>query len=199
MDWNKLAAEAHQVAVEKGWWDKPVPFDEIAIECHAALARAWEEHKAGRPNLYHLCQPSGEKHLPCYLDCDGKKMSICFMQPCNLRDPKPRGVAAELAGCVLRLLDWLEVQRGKDVAIRTFPWGTDLLEMLNDCHLEISRAARFSRFTIDTSDDMNRNIITFVERVLNWGTGNRVDMKAVLREVLEYNKAKTRRRGGAEP
>lgn len=187
MNWNELAREAHEMAVEKGLWDKPLAFDEIAIECHAALARAWEEHKAGRPNLYHLCVPSGEKRLA----CTGAACLHAIGGTCDDRDTKPRGVAAELAGCVLRLLDWLEVKGEKDFEIGEFlPWGNDLLEVLNDCHMEISEAARFSRFI---------NINTFIERVWNWSRKNRVDMEAVLREVLEYSKAQTRRRGGAEP
>lgn len=198
MDWNKLAAEAHQVAVENGLWDKTVCFDEIAIECHAALARAWEEHKAGRPNLYHLCQPSGEKRLPCALEtgegCGIEGSDIQDNLHCVYKDLKPRGVAAELAGCVLRLLDWLEAQEEKDFVIKDFPWGKDLLEVLNGCHGEISDAAYFSHFHVDMSYNITQKTIAFIERVWSWFKKNRVDMEAVLREVLEYN----RRRGKTE-
>lgn len=198
MNWNELAKEAHQVAVEKGLWDKPVRFDEIAIECHAALTRAWEEHKAGRPYLYHLCQPSGEKHLPCTLEtgegCGIEGSDTQDYIHCVYKDLKPRGVAAELAGCVLRLLDWLGAQGEKDLAIRDFPWWKYLLEVLNDCHEKISDASYISRFSIDVAETLRNKMKAVIERVWRWGKENRVDMEAVLREVLEYN----RRRGKTE-
>lgn len=57
MNWNDLAREVHQTAVENGLWDKPVTFDDIVCECLVHLGRAYEEHRSGRPNYYR--QPHG--------------------------------------------------------------------------------------------------------------------------------------------
>ncbi len=194
MNWNKLAKEVHQVAVEKGLWDKPVCFDDLALECHAALSRAWGEHKAGRPNLYHLCQPSGEKRLA----CTGEDCPHATGGTCDNRDTKPRGVAAELAGCVLRLLDFVwreDLDMFMCVALRNPPkiecgmtWF--LLSLITNLVVIMEDSVR--PFSVGHTPS---NIVMAITLVMEWANENNVDMEAVLREVLEYHKRQCATKG----
>lgn len=190
MNWNEFAREVHQVAVEKGLWDKPVSFDEIALECHAALTRAWEEHKARRPNLYHLCAPSAGK--PCALDCGEAVCTLASGDPCEHQDAKPRGVAVELAGCVLSILDWIGAKEDKELIIECCSHRGGFLKLLNNCHQEVADASFF--IEENHSGRWIRSMERCIRMILAWATANGVDMEAVLREVLEYNK----RHGKAE-
>lgn len=106
MKWNKMRDEVHRVAVEHGWWEKPLTFPEIIVMCHSELSEAVEEFRAGRPMVWHRCTAASE-NAPCdpaaYFDCEmaGRE------KDCACYDKKPEGVAVELADCILRILDYM--------------------------------------------------------------------------------------------
>lgn len=105
MKWNKLRNDVHQVAVEHGWWEKPLTFSEIIVMCHSELSEAMEEYRAGRPMVY--CNFSDA--------CDIVKREVahteekCAGLEClrNFPQRKPEGVAVELGDCILRILDYM--------------------------------------------------------------------------------------------
>lgn len=41
--------KCHSLAVEKGWHDKPVPWDVTVCNLHGEISEAWEEYRSGRP------------------------------------------------------------------------------------------------------------------------------------------------------
>lgn len=120
MDWNKFAHEVHQTAVENGLWDKPRSFDEVICECLVHLGRAYEEYRDGRPNYYHLCEPSGEKEHPCVEEW-GEVCDLAFGNPCEYMGHKPHGAAAELGECVLLLLDCVAQKEFSIVVFNVYP------------------------------------------------------------------------------
>ena len=75
---NKAISQIHQLAVEKGWWDKERPFPEIVALIHSELSEALEEYRKGYP-------PQG----------------IYFGE-----DGKPEGIPIELADAIIRIFDY---------------------------------------------------------------------------------------------
>lgn len=80
-----LAIEAHQTAVQKGWWDSDRPFGELIALCHSELSEALEEYREGKnPAYIYFEQPDPDK-------------------PDAM--PKPCGIPIELADVLIRIFD----------------------------------------------------------------------------------------------
>lgn len=100
---NELAKEAHQIAVEHGWWEEPPKFEATIALCHSELSEAFEEYRAGRPDVWHACAAGGH--------CQGAENCPVFshvenVEDCPAYDKKPEGKAVEMADCLIRILDW---------------------------------------------------------------------------------------------
>lgn len=196
MDWNKFARDVHQTAVENGLWDKPRAFDDIVCECLVHLGRAYEEYRSGRPNYYHLCEPSGSKRLPCELDL-GERCPVYHKNPCEHRSSKPHGAAAELGECVLRLLDYLETTVWEypchPTPVKTEDTFTGFI-----CSVQFKlTCARSARFVAEGSTVSH--ITHIISSILTWAAKNNVPMETVLRELHECEKARAAKREGAAP
>lgn len=197
IDWNDFAREVHAVAVDKGWWDKPVSFDDVICMCICELAEAVEEYRNGRPNLYHLCVASGDKRNPCDWDL-GKPCPLATGElACEHRDPKPEGIAVELADCVLRLLDYavdVDIYIEEDPPIHGE--GTSITSVVCTCGENLMEARRCF-----TEDDGELWAIPLyfglcIGVIMEWARLNNVDMESILREKHAYNKTRPYRHGG---
>lgn len=188
MDWNKFAHEVHQTAVENGLWDKPRSFDEVICECLVHLGRAYEEYRSGRPNYYHLCEPSGEKKLLCDLDLSGF-CPISNGSPCEFRDPKPEGAAAELGECVLRLLDYLASKRERIITLEHVDVPDvlgDFPKVICDLHGELIEARYCDRRFLSATAEIHMRLC--IENILGWARQNNIDLESILRELHECSK-----------
>lgn len=105
---NKFAADVHENAVAHGWWEKNPGLPEVFMLCVSELAEALEEYRRGRPTLYYPCNAGG-------VCCEEDGSAHCGSRPynpaqpdapCSAQSKKPKGVAVELADCLLRILDY---------------------------------------------------------------------------------------------
>ena len=91
---NQLAAEIHQNAVEKGWWEDPPTFGDIVALCHSELSEALEAYRDGEELVHGCCG-----HCTFDGSCD-------HPAPAGETGCKPEGVAVEMIDCIIRILDW---------------------------------------------------------------------------------------------
>lgn len=191
MDWNKFAKDVHQTAVDKGWWDKPVSFDDVICMCICELAEAVEEYRSGRPNLYHLCVASGDKRNPCEWDRGMPCPLATGELACEHRDPNPHGAAAELGECVLRLLDFA-AQMGLDVEVVSVYADADF----SSFSCSVSWQLVCIHQAVNVSNNLVKGHINHViNLVLSWAAREGLDLESILRELHECEKARAGRRG----
>lgn len=95
MNLNELAKEAHQIAVEHGWWSPEPSFGDLVSLMHSELSEALEEYRAG--NRIRPGQPT-----PMVYYSGGGYVATDTTECCK----KPEGIAVELADCIIRILDW---------------------------------------------------------------------------------------------
>ncbi len=48
VDFDSLVCVAHQMAIDKGWWEGNRSWAECWVNFHAELSEAWEEYRCGR-------------------------------------------------------------------------------------------------------------------------------------------------------
>lgn len=186
---NELAKEIHQNAVEHGWWDEPRTFGEIVALCHSELSEAPEEWRAGRPMVWYVCSIF-DAH--CEPGCYHYTVHCC--QACGHRGYKPEGIAVELADCIIRILDWAghEGTEFKPVPIARDCVCEKTGEIIAECHWMISKAYENRNHPAVADSYLNR----CVSYILAWAKENELDMYAIIREKMEYNKTHPYRHGG---
>lgn len=197
MDWNKFVREVHQTAVENGLWDKPVSFDDIICECLVHLGRAYEEHRSGRPNYYHLCAASGDKRNPCEWDLQKPCPLATGGLACEHRDGKPHGVVVELADCVLRLMDYLASNNERIIPFERIGVWVDLPKVICDLCGELDEARNCNRLSRSTAAEGHMHLC--IEIICGWADREGIYLGSILRELHEYDKARAGRREGATP
>lgn len=209
MKLDKFAAEVHQNAVEHGWWDKPVGFEEIIVMCHSELSEAVEEYRRGVPMLYYPCNGGG-----LCVDDRADNMS-CGSRvydpehpdaPCKARSKEPRGTAVELADCILRILDYfahehLSVDSFITEVREEVPFhptrARDFVKLVCGCHYLLSSAYSLGRFDSSHCKDMSRTrLAACIVDITDWAELSGVDMEMVLDLKHQYNKGRTYRHGG---
>jgi len=84
-----LMKAIHRTAVGRDWWKKPLTFGEQIANMHSELSEAWEEWRD------HGLDPA-------------RLLTYDETQPNEKGEPKPVGIAAELADVVIRVLDSCE-------------------------------------------------------------------------------------------
>lgn len=187
---NELAREAHQIAVEHGWWEKEPTFGELVALMHSELSEALEEYRAG--NRIRPGQPT-----PMVYYSGGGYVATDTTKCCK----KPEGIAVELADCIIRILDWaghenvnmdrifFEVMEAhKDQPEEEQRFG----EFISALHNLLSMAYCDADDRNDRDIYMGLVIYYILENMERAG----VEMDAIIREKMEYNRTRPYRHGG---
>lgn len=180
MNLNELAKEAHQIAVEHGWWDPEPTFGELIALMHSELSEALEEYRAGRGMVWHKVEEIKARY-------PGER-------DVKLVSHKPEGIAVELADCIIRILDLFghEGEEIKPVPIlrdcTRFKYG----EIIGECHWMLSKAYENGRHPAVSAVYLNR----CVSYILAWAAENNVNIESIIREKMDYNRTRPYRHGG---
>ena len=198
LDLNELAREAHQIAVEHGWWEKKPTFGELVALMHSELSEALEEYRAGRPMVWHACMTSDED-----TPCTKEECGDWYNGKCELTclSPKPEGIAVELADCIIRILDWAghesvdmegilfeAMEAHKDQPEEEQRFG----EFISALHNLLSMAYCDADDRNDRDIYMGLVIYYILENMERAG----VEMDGIIREKMEYNRTRPYRHGG---
>lgn len=177
MNFNEIAREIHENAIEHGWWEGERLYGDIIALCHSELSEALEEYRDSKPNVYFLHDES----------C----INICT-DIGSWKGEKLEGVAVELADCVIRILDYYgSSEADVDNEINKFKCFSYVAEkfgaFISDCHKSLSYSYAF--------EDTN-HLALCVCKIYAWADINSVDMDYVIRIKHEYNKTRTYKHGG---
>ena len=205
MNLNELAKEAHQIAVEHGWWEKEPSFGDLVDLMHSELSEALEEYRAGRDMVWYACTEGTPEH-----PCDPKDIYDCEMSgqeaSCAYRSEKPEGIAVELADCIIRILDWMgKEQMDADKLMyestqRVMPEvpkrinNTSFGNCISRWHLLLSLG--YVHWCREPGEYAALRIALCMAEILDWAGKEGVDMEAIIREKMEYNKTRPYRHGG---
>ena len=214
MNLNVFADLAHRNAAEHGWYD-PEPEDSVIFaNIMGEWAEAFEEYKAGKPDVYRFCSDQAmgseavcEEQTECYWRKVGGKP-----EHCSDRCAKPEGIAAELIDGAIRILDYIGWQAKKSAV-----WSLDLNRSIDAIRESVGadvlmRSADFSHIpklicelNVLTGYALDNGRMPTVRRfylcmclalVFNYAKARGIDAEKLMLEKHEYNKSRTWRHGG---
>ncbi len=167
MNLSELAKEIHANAVEHGWWESERSFGEVIALCHSELSEALEEYR------------NGHGLAEVYYNGD-----------------KPEGVPVELADCIIRILDYcgyvnLECDdKGAQSRVISYYCKNlnDFGDVISAMHLQLSMSR-------DYTDYGNFYLIVCIHYILQYCEWAGIDIDAVVRLKIEYNKTRSYRHG----
>ncbi len=117
---NELVKNAHQNAVEHGFWEDPPEFGTAIALIHSELSEALEEVRKGRPAVYYPCNAGGV----CCEDDGSASCGSRVWNPetpevfCKAKSKKAEGYAVELADAMIRIADlWGYLKDDVDLGI----------------------------------------------------------------------------------
>ena len=195
MSLNELAKEAHQIAVDHGWWSPEPSFGDLVALMHSELSEALEEYRAGN-----RIRP-GEPTPMVYYSGRGY-VATDTTECCK----KPEGIAVELADCIIRILDWMgKEQMDADKLMyestqRVMPEvpkrinNTSFGNCISRWHLLLSLG--YVHWCREPGEYAALRIALCMAEILDWAGKEGVDMEAIIREKMEYNKTRPYRHGG---
>lgn len=207
MNLNEFAKEIHENAKAHGFWDEPRPFDELCALMISELAEALEEARAGRPMEWYACKCSREGKEP----CDEQK---CLLEgrhwkSCSEFNPKPEGIAVEMADCAIRILDYLgRIEYDIDDALLNF--GNNRIAGLTETFMKVTATIALAyRYYIVAHlpgasdpmcdltivDEVNYRLVKALNTIITWFKSNGLDFGAIARRKHEYNKTRERLHG----
>lgn len=115
---NKLARDINRTAKEHGFWEADRNVGEMLMLVTSELAEAMEEHRAGKPDHYHMIgdQRVYRANAGCGADWSTSPGGLVFGADATWTGvrAKPEGFVVEVVDAVVRCLDILH-SRGVDI------------------------------------------------------------------------------------
>jgi len=175
---SELQKQAHAIAKEKGWWDKPRDWPEICCLIHSELSEALEEYRRGR-------------------DVTEIRYEAAFGKPL-----KPLGFPIELADAVIRMMDWMECHGASlsyvedplevlrdEVPSQEFLWEDKpptVMDLLDCCHAALHASCW---------PNLKRVKLCLTSVQLTIETLN-IDIEEAIKVKMAYNRQRSYRHGG---
>jgi hypothetical protein len=176
MQIDELIKEAHQTAVEHGWWEPEKPLDEVLALIHSELSEALEEYRKshGYNKIYYSDGYSETSTVP--------------VVGCN----KPEGIPVELADACIRIYDYIGCA-GAGKSFYGFILSGDssgsFPRFITSCHLYISYAFLETDKAIEWLLGLERFIRDYC-------CSNEIDLEIAIKIKMDYNKTRPYRHGG---
>ena len=196
---SELAKAVHENAVAHGWWDDDREAPEIIALIHSEWSEALEEARAGRPNVYRLCNDCDDG--PC--DVEPDEATACGFKA---KEHKPEGVCVELIDGCIRILDYagkLEADftdnDGSPSSMESLYSDSNVAKtpdnvahLLAYLHLFTSQAFAESNALIPCN---MLGLANAMAAALSWVKKQGLDPLAILLEKHEYNKTRPYKHG----
>ena len=205
---NKLAVEAHENAVEHGFYDGAETMDDEALELlharlfalmHCELSEAIQEERRGHEQKWYMCRQTWGGRVG---NCD-----TCVIPKikgeCQERylDRNPHGVPVELADFVIRLLDWCGWQGVR--LCDTVDWATRykhlprLVNALHDMLCGFAEKIDLASRAIGADDEpMTRVLVVAMISVVEaWFIDRGLSLTDIMREKMAWNAGRPRLHG----
>ncbi|PZM63475.1 hypothetical protein [Paenibacillus dendritiformis] len=177
---NQLVQEAHQNAVNKGWWEEPRTYGELIALVHSEVSEALEDYRVGR-----------------------KPAEVWYEKKDNYK--KPCGIPSELADVCIRIFDiagkygWgrklhKEVKELSEIPTQERWKQTPFGGKLACIHMDLSS----SLLEFDFNDRkqavyyLGEAIVTVEKIAKEYG----IDLERAIAEKMAYNATRPRRHGG---
>ena len=199
LDLNEFARDVHDNSVRHGWWETDRPLTETLALIHSEWSEALEEARAGRPMEWYECAIA--KHGVCDFrntDCKHKNQAKCFSAN---RNPKPEGIAVELADGCIRIFDLIgkspiQMNLTLDELIDSCPDEVeqyDISRLVVTLHLCTSVVfdSLDESWTVDKASDL----LMAVGAACRWIKHNGCDPEKILRRKHEFNKTRQYKHG----
>ena len=202
MKLNDFIDEIHANAVAHGWWEEERPYGEVLALVHSEWSEALEEYRVGRPLVWYVC-PMADRQMCNWTntDCHYKGHERCV----NLhREPKPEGIAVELADGVIRIFDYFghagtkyEEDVDIDKAIDVLPdeVKANIPTMSFPDFINLLHIMTVFACTSNTTEDNIRHLDDAVAAVLLWIKMQGIDPLEIMQQKHEYNKTRPYKHG----
>lgn len=180
---NQLIKEAHENAINKGWWEEERTFGEMISLMHSELSEALEEYRKGKDVCegYYSCQSDS-------IHCNGECKKCKYA--------KPEGIPVELADAIIRIFDLcgkyeIDLESEIENAIE-YEYYDDFPGFITCCHLCLSRSF---------SDDINfgdgkRWLGNTYKTIENFCNESGIDLEEAIKRKMAYNKTREWKHGG---
>ena len=176
IDLNKLAAEIHEAAVAKGFWDVEDAKEKHLAKMISELGEVVQEDRCGRPLLY----------------VDDIKVMCRITDPAMFDGRKPEGVAAELADFAMMTIDLCAYFDGRlpDVPIETWNEAEGVEEFFKDTepYVLVDGLAAYLLAIMRTCN--TEPFLQILDAIHTWLRVRGYDLWEIIRLKMEYNRSR---------
>lgn len=180
MDLKALIKEAHENAVEKGWYNPPPTMEETICNIHSELSEAWEEYRNNRglKEIYWKCH-----YVPIGVCDHGGDCNVCQETECGYA--KPCGIPIELADVVIRICDILAVITTIEIIENAILFSiikpANFALLITSCHKLLTSALDFE----DGRVDFLMGVIIIIE---TYCQDNQIGLEKAIALKMAWNK-----------